>query len=95
VDQRINDIVNGLFELSGGVFLWLNVYRLYKAKCVRGVSMLAFGFFAIWGYWNLYYYPCLNQMASLIGASSCTAANTVWIILAIRYERKNHGKNKC
>lgn len=84
----MNDIFNGIFEMSGGFFLWLNVISLYKAKCVKGVSIFSFGFFAIWGYWNLYYYPSLEQWVSLIGATSCTLANTAWIILALRY-RKN------
>lgn len=84
----MNDIINGLFELSGGFFLWLNVQRLYKVKCVRGVSTACFAFFAIWGFWNLYYYPCLNQTWSLIGASSCALANTVWVYLAWKYRGK-------
>ena len=81
------DVINGIFEMSGGLFLWLSVHHLYKAKCVKGVSKLAFAFFAAWGYWNLFYYPSLGQIISLIGASSCTLANTVWIILAWRYRK--------
>ena len=48
MDQGINDLINGLFELSGGFFLWLNVYKLYQAKCVRGVSVVCSIFFLIW-----------------------------------------------
>lgn len=86
----MNDFINGVFEFSGGIFLWMNVWKLYQHKSVKGVSLWAFGFFAVWGYWNLYYYPCLNQWVSLIGSILVVAANTVWILLALKY-RRNHG----
>ena len=50
MDKGINDFINGIFEFSGGLFLWLNVIRLYQHKSVKGVSLLAFSFFTLWGF---------------------------------------------
>lgn len=82
------DLVNGLFEVGGSVFLWLNCWRLWKDKMVRGYSMLTTMFFSSWGYWNLYYYPHLDQWWSFAGGVSIVTANTVWLGM-MYYYRKN------
>lgn len=87
----MNDFINAMFELCSGIFLWLNVLELYKAKVVRGVSVWSFLVFTLWGYWNLYYYPSLNQIWSFLGGLLVVSANTVWLIMAWRYREK---KNK-
>ena len=86
------DIINGLFECAGGLFIALHCWQLYIQKDVKGVSMTAFAFFAIWGYWNLYYYPSLNQIASFVGGCLVVVMNTFWVIMAIYYVRKNNTK---
>lgn len=86
------DIVNGLYELLGGIFIWFSVYRLYKDKEIKGISMFTQIFFTTWGWWNLYYYPSLNQWASFVGAVLLAVANLHWIILAIYYINKNKKK---
>ena len=85
------DLINSLFELFGGIFLWLSVYRLYKAKCYKGISIIPITFYALWGYWNLYYYPHLNQWLSFYAGFNVVASNTVWVIMALYY--KNKGKS--
>ncbi|KKM73373.1 hypothetical protein LCGC14_1411110 [marine sediment metagenome] len=82
------DAVNGLFELTGGVFCLLNVQRILRDKSVRGVSITASAYFAAWGYWNMFYYPHLGQWASFAGGLSVTLANTVWVGLALWYWRR-------
>jgi uncharacterized membrane protein YfcA len=82
------DLVNGLFEVSGSVFLWLNCWRLWKDKMVRGYSSLTTLFFSSWGFWNLYYYPHLEQWWSFAGGVSIVTANTVWLAMMLYY-RKN------
>jgi len=82
------DKVNGLFELAGGVFVMLSVFRLYKDKKVRGVSFIHVGYFTLWGYWNIHYYVNLDQWMSLIGSLSVTVINTVWLVMMIYYMRK-------
>lgn len=83
------DLVNGLFELSGSLFLWNNVRILYKHKKVRGVSVLTTAVFTAWGLWNLYYYPFLNQIMSFFGGLGIVLANAVWLWLALKYRRKD------
>lgn len=84
------DIINGSFEFISGLFLWYNVYKLHQHKCVHGVSLLTFLYFTIWGYWNLYYYPALNQLCSFTSSFLVVSANTVWIIMAYKYRRSEN-----
>jgi ABC-type transport system involved in cytochrome c biogenesis permease subunit len=81
------DVVNGAFELSGGLFLFLNVLRLLRDKKVSGVSLAPVIFFSVWGLWNLYYYPSLGQWCSLVGGVTVVIMNTVWVGLALYYGR--------
>jgi len=82
------DKVNGLFELLGGLFIMLSCIRLYKDKKVRGVSVVAITYFTLWGYWNIHYYPHLNQWVSFIGGLCVVIVNTTWLIMMIYYIRK-------
>lgn len=82
------DKVNGLFELLGGIFVMLHCIRLYKDKKVRGVSFIATAYFALWGFWNIHYYPHLEQWASFVGGLLIVAMNTLWIFMIIYYIRK-------
>ena len=86
--MTIPDVVNGLFEFGGSLVLWGNVHRIYKDKGYAGVTSAATLFFSAWGYWNLYYYPSLEQWASFFGGISIVAANTAWFVLMMRYGRK-------
>ena len=86
--MSLADIINGLFEISGGFFLWLNVYKLWKDKEVKGVSIISFSLFMLWGYWNLYYYPSLGQWASFVGGLVVVSGNTAWVVLAMKYRKK-------
>lgn len=88
--MNLPDLVNGGFELLAG-FMILNHCRvLYRDKKVRGVSILSTIFFALWGFWNLFYYPHLDQWASFVGGLLIVSANTSWIGLMIYYHRKEH-----
>lgn len=86
--MSIPDVINGTYELLGGVFLLVNCFKLLKDKEVKGISITASAFFTSWGYWNLYYYPSLNQWFSFAGGILIVAANTWWVYLAIYYARK-------
>lgn len=74
-----NDIINGCFELFGGVLLTLNIIQLYKDKCVKGFSPLPTIFFTTWGIWNLHYYTALNQIFSFFGGLLLATVNTIWL----------------
>lgn len=84
----MNDIINGGFELVAGFLLWINVWRLYHDKKVRGVAILPTSFFAAWGYWNLYFYPSLNCWYSFIGGALVVLANTVWVGQMVYYRKR-------
>ena len=84
----VADAANGIFELVGGLMIWLNVARLYRDKRVAGVSVPVTAFFFCWGLWNLFYYPHLGQWLSFSGGLFIVAANAVWVAMAVRYERR-------
>lgn len=79
------DLVNGLFELVGGVFLTFNLRRLWLDKEVKGVSIPVTVFFLTWGAWNLFYYPYLDQWLSFFGGLLLELANVAWVCLAVYF----------
>ena len=85
--MNVPDTINGLFEFCGSIVLWLNVLQTYRDKGYRGVTVWSTFFFSAWGYWNLYYYPSLNQWLSFVGGCAIVAANTVWLALMLYYGR--------
>lgn len=81
-----NDIINGLFELLGGFLLALNIIELIKHKELKGIHWGPTVFFTVWGLWNLYYYPSLDQWFSFLGGLVITIINTIWLLLVIYYK---------
>lgn len=95
MDRMSPDFINGLFEFAGSALLWKNVLQLHKDKLVRGVHWYATAFFAVWGYWNLFYYPYLDQWWSFAGGVSIVIANTVWLAQMLWYlELEKTERNK-
>jgi hypothetical protein len=96
---NIPDLINGAFELTGGIVCWLNVLRLLKDRRIEGVDWRVSGFFSAWGIWNLFYYPSLHQWASFAGGLLLVVANTTWVVLALRMmkeqTRAEHMKHKA
>jgi hypothetical protein len=84
------DLINGLFELSGGFFILKSIFKLNKDKKVRGIHWSQAAFFMAWGYWNLYYYPYLEQWVSFIGGIGVVTTNTFWLGQMIYYLRKEN-----
>jgi len=87
--MTIADFINGMFELCGGLFILNNCFRIHKDKMVKGISILSTVFFCSWGYWNLYFYPSLNQWISFCGGLLIVLTNTWWVIAALYYTHKN------
>jgi len=79
------DIINGAYEFLGAPFIFLSVMKLHKDKKVSGVSWIHAGFFASWGYWNLFYYPHLGQWYSFIGGLLLVVVNTIWLFQLVYY----------
>ena len=86
---HMNDLVNGTFETVGGILNWMNVLKLYQDKQIKGVFYPAWIFFAVWGVWNIYYYPSLGQWLSFTGGLVIVSANLFWVGLAIYYLRRD------
>lgn len=84
--MQANDLVNGAFELFGAYLTWMNVFKLYKDKEIRGVYWMIWIFYSCWGMWNLYYYPSLDQWASFWAGVVMVFGNIAWVILAIKYK---------
>lgn len=86
------DIINAIFEMFGGIFIGFSVHRLWIDKVVRGVSWINVAFFASWGFWNLYFYPSLDQLWSFYGGIGVVTMNTIWLVQMIYYIRRpGHG----
>ena len=66
----MTDLINGLFEALAGLFVLNHCRVLHAHKQARGVSIVSSGFFTLWGVWNLYYYPALNQPLSFTARCS-------------------------
>ena len=86
-----NDWINGLFEVISGILLFRNCWLLHKDKCVKGVSITTTAFFMCWGYWNMYYYPSLNQVVSFYGGILVALVLTVWVVMAVYYKYRKEG----
>jgi len=85
-----NDLINGSFELLGATLLAVNVVRIMQDKIIRGVSWLPVGFFTAWGFWNLHYYPSLDQWCSFVGGCCIVTMNLAWLILVFYYRRRRN-----
>jgi hypothetical protein len=81
------DLVNGGFELLGGLAVAQSCLRLARDKQVRGVSVLHMGFFTAWGFWNLAYYPSLGQWLSFAGGVGVVATNSLYVAMLVYYRK--------
>jgi len=86
--MSLPDGINGSFELFGGLFILLHCVRVYRDKRVSGISIIAVGYFSLWGAWNLYYYPHLEQWISLCGGAFIAAMNFLYVSLLLYYRKK-------
>lgn len=86
--MQIPDLINGSFEFLAGFFVLNHCRMVLKDKAVAGVSIISIVFFTLWGFWNLYYYPHLDQLWSFYGGMFIVTANTLWVILLIKYKNK-------
>jgi len=87
------DLINALFEFVGAGLVLMNVRQLFIDKRLCGVHWYPTAFFSAWGFWNLYYYPALDQWLSFAGGVALVLANTAWVVLALYYlqqERSRH-----
>jgi uncharacterized membrane protein YfcA len=77
--MQIPDLINGLYESLGAFFILNHIRALWKSKQAHGISLLSVVFFTTWGFWNLFYYPHLNQWWSFAGGVAIVLMNLGWI----------------
>lgn len=82
------DLVNGTCELGGGLLVFNHCRATLRDKSVAGVSILSSGLFTFWGFWNLFYYPHLDQWASFAGGVVLVFANALWVALMLHYRKR-------
>jgi len=82
----MNDIVNAGFELLASLFILNHCRVLYQDKQVRGVSVLSSLFFTLWGLWNLYFYPAVNQSYSFYAGICVVVANAIYVAMLHYYD---------
>jgi hypothetical protein len=83
------DFVNGTFESLAGVSQFWNCWCLARDKKVAGVDWRVTFFFIVWGVWNLYYYPHLNQWWSFLGGVAIVLANLLWVCMAVYFKHES------
>ena len=82
----IQDIINSIFEMSGGLFMLMNVFQILKDKEVKGSHWVPMVFFTVWGVWNLYYYRNLAQNFSAYGAMFTVMVNAIYLYLFLKFK---------
>lgn len=88
------DVVNGMFESLGALFILPSILKLHREREVRGVSWIHAGFFTAWGAWNLVYYPSLGQWLSFAGGVALVCMNAVWLGQLIYYSCNPGGSKR-
>lgn len=83
-----SDAINGWFELFASGFIILSVLKVWGTRSSAGVNWVHPAFFSAWGFWNLYYYPHLDQWLSFVGGIGVVICNTIWVALLFKYRRK-------
>lgn len=88
----LGDMVTAGFECGGAFAILLSIRRLIADKRVAGLHWGHLTFFAVWGVWNLYYYPHLGQWWAFAGGVGIVTANTVYLALVFWYLRWPGGR---
>ena len=83
------DMVNALFEVGGALFTLNHCRVLHIDKRVGGVSVISIIFFTLWGLWNIFWYPHLNQWWSFWGGLLILGSNLLWIAMLLYYRKRN------
>lgn len=83
------DAINGTIEAFAGLFALNHCRVLYAHKETRGVSLVSAMFFTLWGFWNLYYYPHLNQPISYYGGLFVVVANIIYVGMMVVYRHRH------
>jgi len=89
------DLINGLFEAFAGLFVLNHCRVLLRDRAVAGVSIASVAFFTLWGVWNLWFYPNLGQLWSLVGGVFVVVANALYVGLLIRFAAQKNKESRA
>lgn len=87
------DMLNAIFEGGLSLFIFMSVWKLHKDKLLRGVFWPMVAFTMSWGYFNLWFYPVIDQWWSFFAGIAVVTSNTIWLSQMLYYnwrERKGH-----
>jgi hypothetical protein len=84
---QVPDAINGCFEFLASAFILMSARSVFRDKQVRGVWPVHVAFFVAWGYWNIYYYFCIDQLFSWVAGLLVAVVNTVWCFGLFKYWR--------
>jgi len=82
------DAINALFEVGGAFAIIPSIVAAWRAKKIVGVSIVTSLFFTSWGWWNIFYYPSLDQTLSAAAAGMLATTNSIWLFQIWYYRRK-------
>lgn len=82
------DYINAAFEAAAGVFVLNHCRVLLRDRETRGVSIVSTAFFMVWGFWNVFYYPTLQQPFSAAAGVFVAVANAIYIGLMVHFKRE-------
>lgn len=88
--MNIPDLFNGGFEMGLAVFLGRGVEMLRVQKEVKGFYWPTVAWTTVWGIWNLFYYPHLDQWISFTGGLAVVSVNLIWLGHVWYYSRSKH-----
>lgn len=85
--MNITDLINGIFEFLGFIFIIPSIIDLYKNKEVKGLNWITLSFFTFWSLWNMIFYPSNGLIVSFICGIFLSLSNLVWFIMTIYYSK--------
>lgn len=83
------DTVNSIFVFAASIFYILNLYKLYKDKQVKGISIASLVFFSCWNIWTLIFFLSTDYIYTTISYVLVSIINIIYLSLLYYYYKKN------
>lgn len=85
------DQANAALEMGGAFLRTLDCIKLFQHKRFVGGHLGTALYFLLWGVFNVFFYPSLNQVWSFWAALALMVINGLWFVMAVYY---NHFRAK-
>jgi len=89
------DMINAAFEFGGFLAIIPSIMAVLRDKRVHGISILTPLFFTSWGFWNIFYYPSLDQIWSAWAAVLLSLTNGIYLVLLFHYRARARKEPFC